>query len=35
LLIQRAMLLSEFLGEKAPELECENIAKLSEDQLFD
>lgn len=35
LLIQRAMLLSEFLGEKAPELEYENIAKLSEDQLFD
>lgn len=35
LLMQRAMLLSEFLGEKTSELECENIAKLSEDQLFD
>ena len=35
LLMQRAMILSEFLGEKAPELDCENIAQLSEDQLFD
>ncbi|AAF38898.1 transcription elongation factor GreA [Chlamydia muridarum str. Nigg] len=33
--IQRAMLLSEFLGDKSSELDCENIAKLSEDQMFD